>query len=281
MGAATAILSPQARLADAARRLREGMLAPYIGPDLIAGGPVPATAAALAAEFARRVPLPSRVRGNPWGAAQFIEQRKHRRTLVQYMAEIFASPVAPTAAHLAIARAAPPLIVATWYDDAMAQALAAAGTDAIRIQGVTRALETRDVWTKAYGMTGAERAVPAAGEAVRTVLYEPHGSIGPAKNFLIADSDYVEVLTEIDIQSPIPDIVRARRATSGFLFLGCRFDDQMLRTYARQIAKRSAGGHVAVVALGELTRNETRFLGEIGAEPIDMGVAEATGRIAG
>ena len=78
------------------------------------------------------------------------------------------------------------------------------------------------------------------------MLYSPHGGVRPAKNFLVADSDYVEVLTEIDIQTPIPAAVKAARADRGFLFLGCRFDDQMLRTYARQIMKRSKGPHFAV-----------------------------------
>ncbi len=58
-----------------------------------------------------------------------------------------------------------------------------------------------------------------------TILYKPHGSIAPAKNFLITDADYVEVLTEIDIQTPIPDEVKARRTGRNFLFLGCRFND--------------------------------------------------------
>ena len=34
--------------------------------------------------------------------------------------------------------------------------------------------------------------------------------------------------------------VQARRTGRPFLFLGCRFDDQMLRIFARQIAKRRA-----------------------------------------
>jgi hypothetical protein len=47
------------------------------------------------------------------------------------------------------------------------------------------------------------------------------------RNFLVSDSDYVEVLTEIDIQTPIPAVVQQRRTGRNFLFLGCRFSNQL------------------------------------------------------
>jgi hypothetical protein len=99
------------------------------------------------------------------------------------------------------------------------------------------------------------------------LIYKPHGCVTPFSNFLISDADYVEVLTEIDIQTPIPDTVKARRADSGFLFMGCRFHDQSLRTYARQIAKRSGGDHVVVID-GELSRNEEKFMRELDASVV-------------
>src|SRR3974377_437002 len=90
-------------------------------------------------------------------------------------------------------------------------------------------------------------AAPAAAASWTTILYKPHGSIAPARNFLISDADYVEVLTEIDIQTPIPDVVKQRRTGRSFLLIGCRFHDQLLRTSARQITKRSADTHYAIV----------------------------------
>ena len=92
---------------------------------------------------------------------------------------------------------------------------------------------------------------------------------------LVSDSDYVEVLTEIDIQTPIPDIVQERRQGRGFLYLGCRFDDQMLRTYARQIKKRSVGPHHAVADAATLTGNELRFLAAEEITLIDLPLADA------
>ena len=107
------------------------------------------------------------------------------------------------------------------------------------------------------------------------MLYKPHGSIAPAKNFLISDADYVEVLTEIDIQTPIPDAVKDRRTERSFVFIGCRFNDQLLRTYARQVTKRSSTLHYAIVEPATLSKNELRFLLNQGLTPIAMPLAQA------
>jgi hypothetical protein len=86
----------------------------------------------------------------------------------------------------------------------------------------------------------------------------------------VSDSDYVEVLTEIDIQSPIPPLVQELRKGKSFLFLGCRFDNQLTRSYARQIMKRAGDGPHWAVLPGELTRNEVRFLEEQNIIRLDM-----------
>jgi SIR2-like domain len=89
----------------------------------------------------------------------------------------------------------------------------------------------------------------------------------------VSDSDYVEVLTEIDIQTPIPAEVQQIRTDRGFLFLGCRFNDQLTRSFARQIMKRSSQQHWAVLP-DTLTRMEERFLAENNITRIDMTLAE-------
>ena len=94
-----------------------------------------------------------------------------------------------------------------------------------------------------------------------------------AANYLVSDSDYVEVLTEIDIQTPIPPEVQARRRGRNFLFLGCRFTEQLQRSFARQIMKRSSDRHWAVLP-GALSRNEARFLLEQGIERLDMSLED-------
>lgn len=263
--------------------LAAGRVVPYLGPGLIAlsgEAPVPTTPEALALALNAKVAVSGRICNNLWATAQFIESRRHRKTLTALMAAMFTPPVAPTALHRRLATLPIPLIVDSWYDDAMRQALVASGRhDWGEIQGITRSLEHRDIWTKAYDASGSQ-VDPAQAGSWTTVLYKPHGAISPAQNFLVSDSDYVEVLTEIDIQSPIPDVVKARRADRAFLFMGVRFHDQMLRTFARQIAKRSGRRHWVVLEREGLTRNEEKFCAEAGITVIDCPLADAADTLA-
>ena len=265
----------------AAERLRTGAAIAYLGPgalaQTVADNQIPLTSEALAFELNRRHPAPGRIRRDPWAVAQFIEQRRHRKTLSLFMMDIFKAEFAPPDLYLKLAALRPPLIVDTWYDGAMRAALAreAADGDWGEIQGVTRAVELEALWWKAYDASGT-KADDAQSETWRTTLYKPHGAVQPAGQTLIADSDYVETLTEIDIQSPIPELVQRRREERGFVFVGCRFHDQMLRTYAKQIIKRSAGQHYAFVDSSVLTPNERRFFAAQGIKPIDLPIGELT-----
>lgn len=260
---------------ELAGRLRKGEIVPYIGPGLaqLSSPSVPLTPEDLAAFFGTKVALPRRAKGNAWASAQHIESFKHRSTVTALMAEAFAAPVAPTPLHAFLASLPLPLIVDTWYDGAFRTALASR-SDWGEIQGNTRAGIGEDRWYRFHDAAG-EEASRAAAESWKTILYKPHGGVTPAKNFLISDADYVEVLTEIDIQTPIPDVVKDRRAQRSFLFIGCRFHDQMLRTYARQISKRSAAPHYALVDPEKLTLNERRFFASEGIVPISLTLPRA------
>lgn len=250
-------------------------LIPYLGPDLLAlGAPaVPTSPEAVAVALQKKVPVPGRIRGNMWSVAQYIESHRHRRTLGKLMAGIFAAEPEPAPFHRFLASLPIGLVVDSWYDGTLAAAYAASGRDDVAdIQGMSRAGIGEDRWYRPWGTDGTTHPDPAS---ARTVLYTPHGGIRPAGDVLVSDSDYVEVLTEIDIQTPIPDIVQERRQARGFLYLGCRFDDQMLRTYARQIKKRSAGPHHAVADAASLTGNELRFLAAEEITLIDLPLADA------
>jgi hypothetical protein len=262
-------------LADIAKKLRAGKVIPYLGPGLtqLSEPSIPMTPEALAEFFATKVALPKRARGNAWAAAQHIESYKHRNTVSVLMAEAFSGPVAPTPLHHYLASLPLPMIVDTWYDQVMRTALATR-SDWGEVQGITRAGIGEDRWYRFYDATGTE-ADRAKAESWTTLLYKPHGSIAPNKNFLISDADYVEVLTEIDIQTPIPDVVKNRRTERSFLFIGCRFHDQLLRSYARQVTKRSATPHYVIVDAELLTKNELRFIMAQGMTPIAIPLPRA------
>lgn len=265
----------EALLANVAAGLRNGSIVPYLGPGVaeLSKADVPLTPDGLAIFFGTKVALPRRARGNAWAAAQHIESNKHRSTVTGLMAQAFAAPVEPTALHRHLAALRLPMIVDTWYDGAMRAALGKCEGWG-EVQGITRAGIGEFHWYRFYDPDGNEVESLAAGNWT-TVLYKPHGGVLPARNFLISDADYVEVLTEIDIQTPIPEIVRERRLGRSFLFIGCRFDDQLLRIYARQITKRSANVHYALVEPDALSRNELRFLVDQGLTPLAVALPRA------
>lgn len=253
--------------------LAAGTLAPYLGPGLLAlceGATPPAEPAALAAVLTAKVSVPGKIKHRLTAAAQFIENFKHRKTLVNAMNEAYAVAAVPSALHRWLAALPAPLIVDAWYDDTLRAALAEARADWGEAQGLSQS-EHFGTWVGWYGPQGTVSPDPIE---ARTVLYKPWGGHAPAGNYLVSDTDFVEVLTEIDIQTPIPALVQQRRAALGFVFLGCRFNDQLPRAFARQIMKRSAGPHYAVLP-DEPTRMEARFLAEQGITRIAMPLAEA------
>ncbi|WP_068114934.1 SIR2 family NAD-dependent protein deacylase [Tropicimonas marinistellae] len=267
------------KLNDALDAVAAGKLIPYLGPGVCGlDASVPSSPEALCAKIEAEVRVPKRASGNLWSAAQYVESRKFRATLDDIMQRAFAPGQGKAnAVQRAIAAMRPPMIVDTWYDDGLLAAMADA-TGWGWVQGVSRNGEWIEIWTRAYTPDGSERAEgPDSGWS--TLVYKPHGMARKGSSFLMSDSDYVEVLTEIDIQSPIPDEVQSRRGGRGFLFLGCRFDDQMLRIFARQISKRSGGGHVAVIE-GELTRMERKFLNELGITRLDLPMSEVAAAVA-
>ena len=78
--------------AAVAHGLRAGTLAPYLGPGLLALCPPPAPPAdplALVGLLTAKASVPGKIRNRLTAAAQFIENFKHRKTLVTLMAEAF------------------------------------------------------------------------------------------------------------------------------------------------------------------------------------------------
>lgn len=275
--------------------LAEGALVPYIGPGVLAltgaSCPLPASHEALAARLTATTSVPHKLRNNLTGAAQFIENFKHRKTVVALMQSAFAADVAPPALHRYLAdQPALPLLVHAWYDDLPQRAMSHR-TDWGMVQGLSQA-EHFGQWTRHYRPDGsvtddlhgvANDAVmhhSAEAAAWRTLLYQPFGSVAPAANFLVSDSDFVEILTEIDIQTPIPDAVKNIRAGRHFLFLGCRFATQLERSFAHQIIKRSSDHHWAVLPENP-TRGEARFLAQHHIERIALPLAAFVEEFAG
>ncbi len=265
-----------------------GDVVPYLGPGVLALAgadcALPYSPDVLVGKLTAAATVPHKIRNNLTAAAQFIENFKHRKTVTTAMTKTFDDPMPPTVLHRWLAaRPRLPLLVNAWYDDLPQKALAAR-TDWGMAQGVSQA-EHFGEWVHYFrpdgsriegaprmrDSSGAKAPADAPDETLswKSLLYQPIGSVAPARNFIISDSDYVEILTEIDIQTPIPEAVTSIRRGKSFLFLGCRFSTQIERIFPRQIMKRSSDRHFAVLAEPP-TRNEARFLREQNIVRIDM-----------
>ncbi|MBR9973349.1 SIR2 family protein [Magnetospirillum sulfuroxidans] len=272
--------APHEIVADLGRQIAAGHLIPFLGPEVLTltpePWPVPTGARELSQRLCKRVAVPGRIRNNMWHTAQYIETFRHRMTLDKLMLEIFKPVPEPSLLHRWLAgRTQLPLIIDTWYDGTMAQALAEARSDWALFQGTSKARRTGDApWFRSYAADGSEVASAEAAKAT-TILYKPHGAALPAGDVLASDADYVEVLTDIDIQTPIPDTIKERRTEMGVIFLGCRFYDQILRTFARCLTKHSKGPRYAVVPWDDLTPNEKKFMEIEKITPISMPLAQA------
>lgn len=255
--------------------LKAHTLVPYMGSgmlSLIEQPSVPATPEALVALLVAKATVPHKIRNRLTQAAQFIENFKHRKTVVTLMSEAFANTPEPSAFHQWVATCGVPLLIESWYDDTLSRALGQ-GLPAGQwgqVQGQSQS-EYFGQWVAYFDAQGVKLDAPDP--AWQTLLYRPIGGHAPAANYLVSDSDYVEVLTEIDIQTPIPEKVQQLRSGRHFLFMGCRFNDQLSRSFARQIMKRSSSQHWAVLP-DEPTRMEARFLEENNITRIDLPLTE-------
>ena len=269
-------------LADVVCGLQQGKLLPYLGAGAVllepANQSLPMRPEALASILSKRTAVPARLRKNLTGAAQYIENFRHRKVLRGYMRDAFAQPAVPSALHRWLISLKPPLVVDTGYDAASAIAFQEAMSEAVwgQVQGISRAeivgVGGGDQWVGYFDAEGQSVSADKVPDWL-SLLYKPFGCVSPGGHFLVSDSDFVEVLTEIDIQTPIPPGVQLRRSGRGFLFLGCRFDDQLARTYARQIMKRSGGRHFVVME-EEPTRNEAKFIAEQGISRLPISLSE-------
>jgi hypothetical protein len=254
--------------------LEAGQIIPYLGTGIwsaAATPPVhPADHLQLVAKLIERVTVSHKLRKNLTGAAQYIENFKHRKTLTGLMKTAFERKSTPTDMHEFIASLHKlPLVVDAWYDDTMQLAMAQ-HPDWGQVQGVSQA-EHHGEWVRYYTAQG-ELTDAATATKWQTLLYRPLGCSSPDNNFIVSDSDYVEILTEIDIQTPIPETVQQRRVGKNFLFIGCRFAYQLDRIFAKQIMKRSSDHHWALIE-GDLTKNEVRFLKEQNITRLDMPIS--------
>jgi hypothetical protein len=172
--------------------LAKGQVIPYLGPAVLElDGPsaVPSAPETLVELLTAKVTVPHKIRKNLTAAGQYIENFKHRKTLVNLTNEAFSAPPAPTGLHRYLAGLPLPLIVDAWYDASMATALASR-SDFGQVQGVSQS-EHFGEWVHYFNADGS----PAEAEAAagwKTLLYNPLGLVAPASNYIVGPAKALE-----------------------------------------------------------------------------------------
>ena len=158
-----------------AQSLATGVVIPYLGPDMLSlcrDIKVPGTPLALAENMTAKVSVPHKIRKRLTQAAQFIENFKHRKSVVHLMNEACAETPEPSDLHLALAGSGAGLLVDTWYDDTLARALTqtSMSNSWAQVQGLSQS-EHFGNWTGVYAADGS--LLPEVPKDLDRLLYKP------------------------------------------------------------------------------------------------------------
>ena len=173
----------QELIQEIASSLAKGAVIPYMGPEMLSlcsDVAVPATPLALAESMTAKVSVPHKIRKRLTQTAQFIENFKHRKSVVHLMNEAFATSPAPSNLQLALANSGAKLWVDCWYDDSFSKALAQGNESWVQVQGLSQS-EHFGQWTGAYAADGTPLAELSAepGRMLTTLKCSPRSTSRP------------------------------------------------------------------------------------------------------
>ncbi len=89
-------------LGEIGAAFKRGDVIPYLGPGVLGlaeASELPASPEQLVVHLISKASVPHKIRNNLTAAAQYIENFKHRKTLVAAMSKAFAATTRPTALH--------------------------------------------------------------------------------------------------------------------------------------------------------------------------------------
>lgn len=189
--------------------------------------------------------------------SQYAQAKRGNGTLYDHLHRIFAAPYGYTGVHEFLA-ALPrqlerspggrrhQLIVTTNYDDALEQALTAAGEQFDLVWYSTTGEESEAARRFMHKPPDGEpRPIERPNEyllsvADRTVVLKIHGAVSRGDrgddSYVISEDHYIEFLTHTTLHEMIPKTLLATLLNSHFLFLGYSLQDWNLRVILHQIS---------------------------------------------
>jgi hypothetical protein len=242
-----------------ARQLLKGQVIPLLGAGANAGSrPAGANWDSKAAQFlprgselatflATQSSFPStdeHDRSDLAKVASYFVETSGRRTLREYLCDIFNRNFQLCEIHRFLAQLpAPQLIVTTNYDDLIERAFVEAGKP---FDLVIHPTDRKDVaasvlWWK-HGADEPKTVPPNQLDIdleAKIVIYKMHGSIdrqlGKWHSYVISEEDYIDFLSRMTTQTAVPAIFATHFRPRQFLFLGYSLSDWNFRVVLRNL----------------------------------------------
>jgi hypothetical protein len=260
--------------------IRDGSAAPYLGPGTLAGvrhtqtgAPLPATSDELILALNNGQPMAPKLMYEFPRAAMHVELKRGRNQVTKFLTATYGSEHWTRSAFHAWLRGLAPRYVIDVNRDVQLQKLYAT-TPHTLVVGVARISGTEfryKLWRHdgtAYVRAGEQDIDPTL-----PVLFKPHGTPLPEPNYIAADADYVDYITELMGGFAIPPFVKTLRRGLKYVLMGMRLNRDTERMVLSEIAF-GAGSPAGWALIAEPSDKERRFCERLGLQVVEASCLE-------
>lgn len=259
--------------------LRDGSIVPYLGPGVLAdvrhadtGAPMPATSDELILAMNGGKPMAPKLMYEFPRAAMNVEFKRGRSAVTRFLDATYTARWTRGALHDWLAALRPGYVIDINRDVQLLDSYA--GTPHILILGCAR-LGGSDFRFRLFAHDGAQYTAiaPEQAPAGLPVLFKPMGAPRPQSSYIASDADYVDYITELMGGFAVPAFVKQLRRDKRYFFLGMRFTRDSERMVMSDLIY-GAASPAGWALIEQPTDKERRFLGKLGVEIIEAGIAE-------
>jgi hypothetical protein len=259
--------------------LSDGSIVPYLGPGVLAdvrhletGASMPATSDELILAMNGGKPMAPKLMYEFPRAAMNVELKRGRSAVTRFLDATYNAPWTRSALHDCLKAIRPHYVIDINRDTQLIDSYA--GVPHTLVLGCSRIGGT-DFRFKLFAHDGTQYTAiaPEQAPAGLPVLFKPMGAPRPQSSYIAADADYVDYITELMGGFAVPAFVKQLRRNKRYLFLGMRFTRDSERMVMSDLIY-GAAPHAGWALIEQPTDKERRFLGKLGIEIVEAGVAE-------
>jgi hypothetical protein len=259
--------------------LHDGSIVPYLGPGVLAdvrhaetGTKMPAGSDELILAMNGGKPMAPKLMYEFPRAAMNVELKRGRSAVTRFLDATYTAPWTRSAVHDWLQGLRPAYVIDINRDTQLLDSWAA--TPHVLILGCAR-LGGGDFRFRLFAHDGTQYSAiaPEQAPAGLPVLFKPMGAPKPQSSYIASDADYVDYITELMGGFAVPAFVKQLRRDKRYLFLGMRFTRDSERMVMSDLIY-GAASPAGWALIEQPTDKERRFLGKLGVEIIEAGIAE-------